>query len=88
MKVLEKSLIHGIPFLLWPWCRRLAANDFLGRNAENLLPLYATPSARATQTLQESAGPTNQSIDAIILCSHLTHVADQLSTFGPDRLSD
>jgi hypothetical protein len=67
---------------------RLAANDFLGGNAENLLPLYATPSARATQTLQESAGPTNQSIDAIILCSHLTHVADQLSTFSPDRLSD
>jgi len=43
---------------------------------------------RATQKLQESAGPTNQSIDAMILCSHLTHVADQLSTFGPDRLSD
>jgi hypothetical protein len=66
----------------------IAANDFLGRNAENLLPLYATPSARATQTLQESAGPTNQSIDAIVLCSHFTYVADQLPTLGPDRLSD
>jgi hypothetical protein len=66
----------------------IAANDFFGRNAENLLPLYATPSARATQTLQESAGPTDQSIDAMILCSHLTHAADQLSTFGPDKLSD
>ena len=52
------------------------------------MPLYSTPSARGTQTLQESSGPTNQSIDALILCSHLTHVADQLSTFGPDRLSD
>ena len=66
----------------------IAANDFLRRNAENLLPLYATPSARTTQTVQESAGPTDQSIYAMILCSHLTHVADQLSTFGPDRLSD